>query len=844
MMLRGFSILFFVLILAGNSFLIAASSESACMEEAFEKLPLYFIENRGQLSDEVSFYVMGSEKTLYFTPKGVTMALLNRTKGDQGSRAAWNRWVVKLEFLGADADVALRGADKQQAEFNYFKGKPEEWKTALQAFGSLIYSELWPGIDLVYTGSVNQLKYTFVVKPGADPSQIRLAYRGATGVALTKAGSLKVDTPAGGFEDGRPYAFQEKDGKPVEISMTYAMEESRDGAFTYGFRIGEYDPSAPLHLDPQMMVYCGYIGGSNFDHGFDMAADDGGCAYIAGGTNSYSGFPVKVGPDLTYNSFGDAFVAKIAADGKSLVYCGFIGGNDSDSAYGIGVDPAGHAYVTGYTKSTQGTFPVKVGPDLSFNGDRDVFVAKVSTSGSALVYCGYIGGNGFDWGRGIAADPAGNAYVTGWTDSTQATFPVLYGPDVTYNGGQYDAFAAKVNADGKSLGYCGYIGGDENDQGEDIEVDVWGHAFVTGHTRSTQTTFPVVTGPDLTHNGGYDDVFVANVDSSGSGLAYCGYIGGAYQEYGMGIALDDQGCAYVTGYTTSDQTTFPVKIGPDLTFNGPLPSSDAFVAKVKQYGLGLDYCGYIGGIDGDDGEDIAVDHLGCAYVTGITGSDETSFPVKAGPDLTHNGGNDVFAAKVYADGSSLDYCGYIGGDDTDNAYGIDVDGAGDACVAGWTWSTEASFPVRAGPDLTHNGGTYDAFVAKIRMSLLTDVHKLSAATGGTVNYTLRAGAANAFRKYYLLGSMSGTQPGTLLPKGLEVLPLNWDAFTDLIVKNFNTPFFVNFMANLDASGNSTAQFNTFGPLPASFVGTVMHFSYALEKPWDFTSNPEEVEIGP
>ena len=226
-----------------------------------------------------------------------------------------------------------------------------------------------------------------------------------------------------------------------------------------------------------------------------------------------------------------------------------------------------------------------VGPDLTYNGGaRDAFVAKVNAAGTALDYCGYIGGsdygylheNNFDYAHDIAVDGDGNAYITGLTTSSQATFPVTVGPDLTQNG-YWDAFVAKVKADGTALDYCGFIGGSEYDRGNGIAVDNYGNAYVTGYTLSTQTTFPVMVGPDLTHNGA-PDAFVAKVNGPGTELDYCGYIGGYADDGGRSIAVDNYGNAYVTGYTSSTEATFPVTVGPDLNYNGG--TGDAFVTKV------------------------------------------------------------------------------------------------------------------------------------------------------------------------------------------------------------------------------------------------------------------------
>lgn len=719
---------------------LALKPSAVKLEADFGRLPLYFIPNKGQLDERADYHVQGRDKSLYFSPGGVTFVLASAGEGPEAEPKAGTRWVVKLEFIGADPAVRPQGMDETGAVISYFKGKPEEWQAGLPTYSRIVYKNLWPGIDLVYSGTVNKLKYEFVVQPGAEPSRIKLAYVGASEVALGDGGRLEVETPLGNFRDDEPVAFQEKSGERVEIPMGFVLEEpdraeagqnGRDlapapGSRTFGFEVGDYDRSLPLIMDPVILVYCGYIGGSRNEGGSGIAVDGSGCAYVTGTTTSPQGdFPTKVGPDLTYNIDNDAFVAKVNASGSGLVYCGYIGGAGTDYGRGIAVDGSGNAYVTGSTNSTEATFPKSGGPDLTFNGGEDAFVAKVGASGTGLVYCGYIGGIGIDNGSAIAVDGSGSAYVTGFTNSTEATFPVTGGPDSTSNGNN-DAFAAKVSASGIGLVYCGYIGGSGNDYGRGIAVDGSGNAFVTGGTDSSEATFPVTAGPDLTFNGG-TDAFVAEVDASGAGLVYCGYIGGGGDDGGSGIAVDASGNAYVTGNTNSSEGSFPVKAGPDKTYNGGV---DAFVAKVDVAGLGLIYCGYIGGAGDEGSGGVAVNASGNAYVVGRTTSKPATFPEKTGPDLTFNGGEDAFVAKASAAGTGLVYCGYIGGGGMDQGYGIAVDASGNAYVTGLTNSTEATFPEIKGPDLTYNGHERDAFVAKI-MEVINKI-TVSVPNGGEV----------------------------------------------------------------------------------------------------------------
>ena len=673
------------------------------------RVPVYFIANEGQMDERVAYYIAGKDKQIYFTQEGVTFVL----GGNEGvEEKACERWIVKLDFVEADTDVYPRGEDETGAVISYFRGSPEEWRTGISAYTRVVYENLWPGIDLVYRGAEGCLKYEFVVHPGADPGMIRMMYRGANRVAVREKGELLVETPVGGFEDGRPEAYQEDElEEKVAVTIEYDLQEGEEGHYTYGFGVGEYDQSKTLILDPAVLIFCGYIGGSGEDYGNGIAVDSSGSAYITGNTTStQTTFPETVGPHLIHNGDIDVFVAKVKVDGTNLVYCGYIGGSDEDHGNGIAVDSSGSAYITGHTYSTEAqNFPVTVGPDLTHNGNCDVFVAKVNSAGTGLIYCSYIGGSGYEYGYGIAVDGSGSAYVTGDTRSTQSSFPITVGPDLTHNGNS-DVFITKVNSAGTGFAYCGYIGGSEIDSGAGIAVDSSGNVFITGHTYSTEAqNFPVTVGPDLSHNGGSSDAFIAKVKANGTGLLYCGYLGGSSSDFGCDICVDKSDSAYITGRTESTAATFPVTVGPDLTHNG---TWDAFVAKVNSTGTGLIYCGYIGGISWEFVFGITADSFGSAYVTGHTFSNQTTFPVKVGPDLTHNGNSDAFIAKVEPTGVGLVYCGYLGGSGSDSGMDIVVCGVGTALVVGRTQSLQTSFPETVGPDLTHNGST-DAFVAKI-----------------------------------------------------------------------------------------------------------------------------------
>ncbi|MHB8770714.1 MAG: DUF7948 domain-containing protein, partial [Syntrophales bacterium] len=475
----------------------------------YGSMPLFFIPNAGQFDARVAYAIQGRDKSVLFTAEGLTFVLTEPVKamlpakrrrllreiepGAALQQLQGRRWAVKLDFVGARPDARPESLAQAGTVVSYFKGRPEEWKAGLRTSARIIYRDLWPGIDLVYYGTVNRLKYEFIVRPGADPARIRLAYRGADRVEVTREGQLEIATPLGVLRDDVPVAWQERQGKREGVPVAYDREGAADvrtaglsfvatdaaalpgadrqpRAHGYGFAVGPYDRSRTLVLDPEMLIYCGYIGGDGTEIGYGIAVDTAGNAYVTGlTTSSEASFPVVAGPDLTYRGSIAAFVAKVKADGTGLEYCGYIGGGGIDIGNAIAVDNEGNAYVGGYTFSLLATLPVTVGPDLTPNGIIDGFVAKVNAAGTALVYCGYIGGSAVDDVWGIAVDGAGNAYVTGSTSSDASTFPVAVGPDLSYSGFG-DAYVAKVKADGTGLAYCGYIGGSGDEEGYGIAV--------------------------------------------------------------------------------------------------------------------------------------------------------------------------------------------------------------------------------------------------------------------------------------------------------------------------------------------------------------------------------------
>ena len=673
------------------------------------KLPLSFVPNAGQTDPAVRFEVRGMGGTLFFKANEVvlslptepqsparqdtTLAPLDHLREERlaAAEAAAPPTVVRLRFEDANPTPEVTGIERLPGIVNYFIGNdPAKWHTNLPTYGGIAYRQLYPGIDLRYDGTEGVLKGTYIVAPGADPTRIRWRYEGATSVRVDEAtGDLLIDLPsaagAGGRDEGHtlteqaPTAWQEINGQRVPVATRYAIAD--DG--TIGFALSNYDPTWPLMIDPTL-VYSTYLGGTDMDEGNDIAVDSAGNVYVTGSTHA---------SDFSRPAAYDVLVTKLNADGSALVYSTFLG---AGSGHGIAADSAGNAYVTGSAWSTF-DFPTASPLQATLDSPPYAFVAKLNADGSALVYSTFLGGGN---GDGIALDSDGNAYVTGCT--TSSDFPTANPLDGSL-GGYIDAFVAKLNTDGSGLIYSTYLGGSDYEYGHSIAVDSAGNAYIAGATQSTD--FPTAS-PLQTTLGGSTDAFVAKLNTDGNAFVYSTYLGGSEHDLGEGIAVDSEGNAYITGWTWS--TDFPTVDPLQGSFAGV---ADAFVAKLNEDGGALVYSTYLGGSGRDEGEGIAVDSAGNAYITGDTNSSD--FPI-ANPVQATCRGEDAFVAKLSGDGSALVYSTYLGGSGSDYGRGIAVDSEGNAYVTGSTLSSD--FPT-ANPVQGSRSGVTDAFVAKIHIPL-------------------------------------------------------------------------------------------------------------------------------
>ncbi len=394
------------------------------------------------------------------------------------------------------------------------------------------------------------------------------------------------------------------------------------------------------------LIYSTFLGGSSDDGGYGIAVDASGNVYMTGITiNGATDYPTTVGAyDTTHNGSNDVFVTKLNASGTALIYSTFIGGRGVDYGFGIAVDSSGSAYVTGSTFDDATDYPTTAGVyDTTHNGNYDVFVTKLNAGGTALIYSTFIGGSDADFGNGIAVDPSGSAYVTGYTYDDTTDYPTTAGAYDTTHNGTSDVFVTKLNLSGTALVYSTFIGGIGDDIGYGVAVDPSGSAYVTGDTLDGVADYPTTAGAyDTTHNGSYD-VFVTKLNTTGSALIYSTFIGGSSDDRGNGIAVDPSGSAYVTGYTIDSATDYPTTAGAyDTAHNGLF---DVFATKLNTTGGALVYSTFIGGSSNDIGNGIAVDPSGNTYVTGYANDGATDYPTT--PDAFQTQHNGISDAGTY-----------------------------------------------------------------------------------------------------------------------------------------------------------------------------------------------------
>lgn len=719
------------------------------MSSGLDPNALRFVPNNGQWDERAKFLAKTPGLNLWVTRSGLVYEFRRLLSNGTDPKVASFRLeghAVGMNFVGASANSSQIGVGETPTTISYFTNN-------VSATNVNVYEEaktvgLYDGIDLRTYIDEKSPRFDLIVKPGADPSQIRISFDGADGVAL-KNGQVMIGTRFGSRPMGDLKAYQIVNGVQSEVKVAFAL----NGNGELVFNVGAYDRSKELVIDP--IVYSTLLGGTGgADIANNIVVDAFGAAYVSGGTNA-STFPTTFGAFDETIAGVDGFVSKVTPDGTDLVWSTFIGGAGSDQAFTLGLDPLNNVYLAG----TAGNgFPVTMAPAYG-GGASDGFIAKLSANGASLLWARYIGGANGESFRKLTPDSGGNFFVGG----TFPTAGLAAGSAFTTFRGSSDAYVAKVNGTTGSVTWSAYVGGTEPpplsggvDSFGDLDVDPAGNVYVAGTTNASDfgTFFTLAGNFDRSTNG--SDAYLTKIKADGTVVLHGTMLGGNAGESGPVVAVDSDGFAYVATATTS--FNYPITNGVfDTSYNN---GTDWALTKVSQNGNTLIYSTFLGYGVGSGGPltftsalafDVAVDDLGAVYLVGLMPN--TQFPTLipdqatyAGPTDANRFQGDAYLQVMGSSGSALLYSSFWGGARQDMAFSVALDGARNAYLTGRTVSgitdatgqTIVGFPTTPGafkPNWVYDGpvpppaapgdeSQPEGFVSKIKVRIPTVIESV------------------------------------------------------------------------------------------------------------------------
>ena len=661
-------------------------------------VPLAFELNQGQAESGVRFAARAKGLTVLLSDREIELAVRAGGKAQPAT--------LRMSYVAAAFQKKPVALDKQEGISNYLLGSdPTRWITRIANFGRVEYAGIYPGVDLVFYGNHRELEHDFTVAAGADYRQIRVRLDGAATIEVDGNGGLRVKTPTGDLTFQPPEIYQYQGTARVAVSGRYAVTAANE----FGFELGVYDKRLPVVIDP-ILSYSTYLAGSGDDSGSAIAVDAKGNAYVTGYTSSID-FPVKHPEQGTCSGScnqQDVFVTKLNPAGTALIYSTFVGGTQQDQGNAIAVDSLGNAVVVGSTSSFD--FPQKNGTAvvLSSNGSHG-FAFSLTPAGTAFNFSTYLGGDSQDSASGVALDAAGNAYVSGYTSSSN--FPVTPGNQIGPAPTQYgsnDIFLVKLARKGKFT-FATAVGGTSGGYNPTfpqlpvgVAVDANGEAVLCG---AAYAGFPATTGAFQANYPGSlyatSNAFVGKLNATGTAFVDATYLGGTTGDAARQVVLDSAGNVYVAGTTSS--IDFPTTPGAFQAVDTQQYYTVSFIAKLNPALSSLVYSTYLEGTASAYGTGIwlnglAVDNAGNSYVAGY--ASQTDFPV-ASPFLSQPPTSNfsqyasaAFVSVLNATGSNLIFSTYFGGSSGSAANGIAVDQAAHALITGAT--EDSNFPTSPG----------------------------------------------------------------------------------------------------------------------------------------------------
>jgi hypothetical protein len=682
---------------------IVTPEERKSIADNFARIPLHFELNRGQAESDARFISRNGNHALLLKQNEAQLVLPNKRRQSSGMPQKNDKPdVLKLKLAGANENPVIEGLEELPGHASYFIGnRAGEWQKNIQTYRKVRYSNVYEGVDMIYYGNQRALEYDFVLAPNASPDVIGLNFEAVENLSLAENGDLLLKLGKRTVRQHAPVAYQEINGSRKEIPVSYAFKKNADSKLV-GFKVADYDKSAPLVIDP-VIVFSTYLGGSAGDDiftieaGLGITVDAGGNVYVAGVTPS-GDFPTQNAQQPAHGGNYDAFLTKLNPTGTALIFSTYFGGSDEDRIFSINLGPDGEIFVSGYTYSTN--FPLMTPYQGVSMGLNDGFIARFTSAG-ALSYSTYLGGNGGDFCGFVKSTDANIVTFAGATGSTN--FPTA-NPLQAINNGQADFVVGKLNIATNTLIFSTYYGGTGSDAMNLSSggVDAAGNIYFGGVSGSFD--YPTTPNAFQAEHNGSDDAVVTKINPAGTAVIYSTYIGGNLVDAADALAVDPSGNAYITGFTRS--ANFPTKNAVQPQLKDP----DAFVTKLNPSGTELVFSTFLGGLNLERGSGIAADASGNCYVTGRSNSGD--FPTKRAL-RPPRGLDDAFITRFNRDGALL-FSTLLGGGSNDYGFGITADGSNNTYVTG---RATRNFFITPGAFQSTLGGNADGFVTKINTSV-------------------------------------------------------------------------------------------------------------------------------
>ena len=717
-----------------------------------------FRSNSGQFNKDVLYNTSGSNASASFGLDRVNFSLIKDVKFGQNqdnpfeTRASFLNWSMNFVNSTTQSVIPL---NKKKSNVHYFGPEAKNGRV-IDEYSRLSYINVFEHTDVTFYSAQNgELKYDFILHPGAEIKDIVLDYQGINSISVLPTGELSLQTDWGEFREDKPYSYQEINGSINEVEVNYRVNQLGQVVFEV---VGDYDPDYDLVIDPIYVDWSTYFygeavtGSYGWNYVLDIDIDDDDYIYITGMSYNQRFVSQLGGYDTTYDVGYDAFLCKITPKGDSLNYFTFIGGSSWEYSMNVAVGASHEAVISGITwgegyPTTSGAYDEdgRTCSGTCYQG----FVTKLSKNGDSLVYSTFLGGrtyNGWsiDWIRGMQVTDNGSVYLVGNTQAedfptTSGCYQSQYGGSSTGTGFGWwnmgDGFLTCLNSSGSALVFSTYIGGAGNDIAFDLHVVSTVEIYVVGKTNSSN--FKTTPGASVFNSyiKGGSDGFIVKFKSKAKQIEFAKLMGGTGEESFEGIYANERGEPYIVG--SSNSSNFPVSSTAYQKKNAG--GYDLVVVKLISSGTNFRYSTYLGG-GGDDGYSLYTywfDNMSItanvkeeAIISATTKS--SNFPITSDALQSSNNSLSWYGkltiSKLSYQGSQLKYGTYWGGSGGEFPGGIRAKRVG--CVtfvlfAGNSYSGDYPTTTGAYKESRSSGAYWTGFVTKFRDTLYTETISLA-----------------------------------------------------------------------------------------------------------------------